>query len=230
MEAQTKGAVVVGGTGGIGSEIVHRLLQQSYAVSVISRGVHPQGPLIENTSSSGSRLRFYDADATDETSLAKSIDDIAGWMKMEVVVYTAGGEPEIKVPLLEYPSSNWQETFALNVHGCFYCFKHAVPKMETGGHFAVLSSAITRFTSANLPPFHACSYASAKAAVDEFCKWARREAHERGILLSRIAPSAVDTPIFHRNFGGLGVRPIPVSEVADKLWTAVKNRREVDGY
>jgi NAD(P)-dependent dehydrogenase (short-subunit alcohol dehydrogenase family) len=230
MDAKTKGAVVVGGTGGIGSEIVRRFLQESYAVSVISRGVHPQTPLIEETHSFGSRLRFYDTDATDETSLAKSIDEITAWMKMEVVVYSAGGEPEIKIPLLKYPSTNWQQTFALNVSGCFYCFKHAIPKMETGSHFAVLSSAITRFSSANLPPFYAGSYAAAKAAVDEFCKWARREAHEKGILLSRIAPSAVDTPIFHRNFAGLGVRPIPVSEVADKLWTAVKNGNEIDGY
>lgn len=100
---------------------------------------------------------------------------------------------------MNYPAEAWRATFEVYLTGFLFPLQHALRLLPRGGHVIAISSAITRFAATNLPGgFWAGHYAAAKAALDELCKWARREAHQRGLMLSRIAPAALDTD-FHRS-------------------------------
>jgi len=160
-------------------------------------------------------------------SCLEGIRSTAG--RIDFLIYTAGLEPDSDIPLAVYRTDAWCATFNTYVTGFFFCFREGLKVIERGGHIVAVSSAITRFPANALPPIYAGHYAAAKAALDELCKWGRREAHERGILLSRIAPGAIDTP-FHRA-APAHLRPpalLPVQVVTEKIVQAVMNGEEID--
>jgi NAD(P)-dependent dehydrogenase (short-subunit alcohol dehydrogenase family) len=227
---QTKLAVVVGGSGQIGRVIVKRFLDNGIRVAVVSRGVTDTSCLETLKGAQGQQVHLYQANVGDEQQVQESLRDIANTIgRMSCLVYAPGIEPDCNLPLSQYPTRDWEETFRVYVTGLFLCYREAFPGVVSGDHFVVVSSAITRFGKDSLPPLHAGHYAAAKAAVSELCKWVRRELHERGGLLSRISPGAVDVP-FHRNAPSLR-RPssvVPVDLVASKIVNAVLCGIEVD--
>lgn len=109
--------------------------------------------------------------------------------------------------------------------GYFLCFRECMKVMRLGEHILAMSSAITRFSSDNLPPIYAGHYAASKAALDALLKWAKREAHEKGILLSLIEPAVVDTP-FQQNALIYRKPPavISLTQLADEVSKSFTNK------
>lgn len=140
------------------------------------------------------RTPHFVADVSSEQSVRAAVRSILNGGSIDALVYSVGLKPDVGTPLSDYDSADWRKTFAAYVDGLFYVYKAILPSMERGGHILAISSAITRLSSDSLPPFNAGHYAAAKSALDEFCKWARREAHERGLLMSRVAPGSVRSP------------------------------------
>jgi NAD(P)-dependent dehydrogenase (short-subunit alcohol dehydrogenase family) len=228
MPEKTKVVVVIGGTGQIGTSVASGFLERGYSVVSVARGrtAAPQ----DESRPKEKQIETIHADVRIENEVKECFEYINRiFGPLNCVVYSPGIEPDVDLPLLEYPLEAWENTFRVYVTGLFLCFRTALPYFEPSGHFFVLSSAITRFSMDNLPPLHAGHYAAAKAAVDEFCKWARRESHTRGCLLSRLAPAAVDVP-FHRNAPAnrRPARMIPLSQVVQKITAAALERCEID--
>jgi len=187
-------AIIIGGSGQIGKAIVDHFIRAGCRVAVVSRG---------NTnipwSDAEDQVISLRADVGDENQvrdLFRLVRETFG--KIDFLVHAAAIEPDVDNPIADYPLTSWELTYRTYVTGVFICMKEALHQLGPEGHFVVLSSAVTRFQEGSLPPFYVGHYASAKAALNELCKWARREFHERGLLLSRIAPAAVDVP-YHRN-------------------------------
>lgn len=185
-----KTAVVVGGTGGIGRNIVGALEGIGCRVAVISRGQQAfvfqphDHPLVST----------YVGDTTNEEDLKPLVTTIfKEHGSVDYAVYSVGLPPDIDKPMLEYPPDEWDRTFETYVKGFLLFFQATLPHMSQGGHFVVIGSAVTRFPADALPPIFAGHYAAAKAALAESVKWARREAHGKGAFLSLIVPGAVDT-------------------------------------
>ncbi len=190
-----KTAVVVGGSGQIGRVIVDYFLSAGCQVAIVSRG-KTEG-IFQSTHAE--HARFFCADIGDERQVHEVFASILdAFDHIDFFIYAAGIEADMDVPISSYSLHSWQQTFRVYVTGLFLCIREALQHLGIGGHFIVLSSAVTRFHEGSLPPLYIGHYASAKAAVNELCKWVKREFHERGMLLSRIAPAAVDVP-FHRN-------------------------------
>ena len=221
-----KTAVVVGGSGQIGRVVVDHFLNAGCRVAIVSRGT-TEG-IFHSTNME--YARFLCADVGDERQVRavfETILEIFG--RIDFLVYAAGIEPDVDVPIARYPLAAWEQTFRVYLTGLFLCIREALQHLGIDGHCFVLSSAVTRFQESSLPPLYAGHYASAKAAVNELCKWAKREFHERGILLSRIAPAAVDVP-FHRNAPPYRkpAAMIPVDLIAAKIVDAALHKVEVD--
>lgn len=217
-----KTAIVIGGTGGIGRNIVGALEMRQMRVAVVSRGKH----LPINDGIAHTLVSNFKGDTTDEAGVNKLLEVIrAECGKLDYVVYAAGLPPDIDVPLLEYSLAAWERTFDTYVKGFLIFFRSALPHMNKDAHFIVLGSAITRFSSDSLPPISAGHYAAAKAALVELVKWTRRESHDHGVLLSLISPSAVDTAI-HQTDGALSKIPkrlLPVTVVTDAVISFLLN-------
>jgi 3-oxoacyl-[acyl-carrier protein] reductase len=198
-----KVVIVVGGSGGIGVHLVRCLSELQCQVVVLARGTNCVFP--------GSKdVAFYPTNVTVEEEVRRSIAEITKTHHgIDGVIYSAGRSPDVTVPLVRYPSLEFKKTFDIYVVGFLHVFQAVLPHMNPGGHIVILGSAITRFPSDGLPP---------KAAIAELAKWARREAHNERVLLSVVAPGAVDT-ISHR-IGALGKIPknlLPVTAVTEVI-------------
>jgi NAD(P)-dependent dehydrogenase (short-subunit alcohol dehydrogenase family) len=206
----THRCAIFGGTGDIGGAIADQLTDESWDVVTVSR----RSP----TSSAKSRGHVV-ADVTHEDSVVAAARQISEGASLDAVVYAVGFAPDIRRALSEYESSNWRRTFAAYVDGLFYVYKATFPFLRSGGHFVVLSSAITGLSPTALPPFHAGHYAAAKAAVDEFSKWARRESHLKEVLFSRLAPGSV------RSAASVVLGVPEVNSLPPTQWLAELSRR-----
>ncbi len=214
----TPRCVIFGGTGDIGGAIADQLTLAGCAVVRVCR----------NPPASSDRSPSYVvANATDEDSVVRAVREILKGGSIDAVVYAVGLPPDVQVPLAEFATSDWRQTFKVYVDGLFYVYKAVFPFFPRDGHFVVISSAITRLNPNALPPFHAGHYAAAKAAVDEFSKWARREAHAKGVLFSRLAPGSVRSAAS----AILGVpesSSLPLDAVAQRVVTALIHHEEID--
>jgi 2-dehydro-3-deoxy-L-rhamnonate dehydrogenase (NAD+) len=210
--------VIFGGTGAIGGAIAEQLLDSSWSVVTVGR---------HTAELSNNAIRHVVADVMSEDSVTGAIQGISDAGSINALVYAVGLMPDVGVALSKYSSTDWRRTFATYVDGLFYVYKAILPVMDRGGHIVAISSAITRLTSDTLPPFSAGHYAAAKAALDEFCKWARREAHEKGLLLSRLAPGSVRSPASDTLRVPAG-NSLPLEAVARRVVVAIVEHHEID--
>jgi NAD(P)-dependent dehydrogenase (short-subunit alcohol dehydrogenase family) len=131
------------------------------------------------------------SDAADEDqvqSLMNSVHDNLGGL--DVLVNNAGiAGPTGPVELLD--SAAWRATFDVNIHGQFYCVKHALPMLRQSPEASVinLSSAAGRLGMAGRTP-----YSASKWAVIGFTKSLAIELGAEGIRVNAICPGAVDGP------------------------------------
>jgi 3-oxoacyl-[acyl-carrier protein] reductase len=222
-------AIVFGGTGAIGGEIAAELLEAGTTVYIVSRGLRSRTPLQSRCADLGIRLQFMRADALVESEVDKVFSSVKEQSQnIDFVIYSVGSHPDVEVPLSRYPLSSWATNISLYATGFLCCFQQALRRLGHGGHLVALSSAITRFTTESLPPFHAGHYAAAKASLNELCKWGRREAHEKGILLSRLAPGAVESGA-QKFLPGAATRPmLSTKDVATRILAALQSRTELD--
>lgn len=210
--------VIFGGSGDIGGAIAHQLMTVGCEVVTVSR--RSSAPREHAT-------HHVPADVTDENSVRQAVRQILKDAPIDAVVYAVGLSPDVGTPLSEYESSDWRRTFAAYVDGLFYVYNAVFPALSSSGHFVVIASSITGFKSDELPPFHAGHYAAAKAAVDEFSKWARREAHGKGALFSRLAPGSVRSAAS----AVLGIPEacsLPLEAVSRRVVSALVHHEELD--
>jgi NAD(P)-dependent dehydrogenase (short-subunit alcohol dehydrogenase family) len=88
-------------------------------------------------------------------------------------------------------SDDWTKTFDVNIHGQFYCVKHALPLLRKGTEPTIinLSSAAGRLGMAGRS-----AYSASKWAVIGFTKTLAIELGPEGIRTNAICPGAVNGP------------------------------------
>jgi len=207
--------ILIGGSGAIGSALSEAFVRRGFAVGVLSPGLTSR---LEDLQKRLPMVSTCEADATKKTSLRRGLDSLISILGAPaVLIYCAGLPPDVEFPIDEYPIRQWNRTLAVYITGAFLTLREAMRVLSPGGHVVMLSSAITRFSENSLPPIYAGHYAASKAALDELCKWTRRELHGHGVLLSRLAPCAVDME-------GLGQAPHRVLPPVSVTLTAVVQR------
>jgi len=217
----SKTVFVLGGTGGIGSAVVHSFHRLGWHVAVMARGCKPKNLNLSNDKS----VTLYTGNAADENDMrrvGREFAEVHG--RADCLVYSVGVPPDIGIALSEYPVEDWDTTFDTYVKGFLLSFQVMLPYMNSGGHIIALGSAITRFSSDSLPPIYAGHYAAAKAALSELVKWSRREAKEKGVRVSLLSPGAVDTAA--HKVGDLANVPkklLPLSVVCDAILSMITN-------
>ena len=204
--------------------VLDQFVSAGCRVAVVSRGI------TEMYWPDKADILIFRGDASDEFQLRDVLHQVkAAFGRIDFFIYAAAIEPDPDNPISEYSLASWEQTYRTYVTGVFICMKEALHHLEARGHFVVLSSAVTRFEEKSLPPLYVGHYASAKAALNELCKWVRREFHARGLLLSRIAPAAVDIP-YHRDAPPYRkpTKLIPLDLIASRIVHASLDNVEVD--
>jgi NAD(P)-dependent dehydrogenase (short-subunit alcohol dehydrogenase family) len=180
-------AIVTGGTGGLGSAVVSRLLDEGWRVVVpwiveseLER-VQPRDglELIESD--------LFDPDAVEEvvaTAAAVANAPLRGLVNL--VGGFAAGERVDKTPIEDF-----EKQFRLNLRPTYLMVQAAVPRMIRAGEGSIVCVG----TRAALQPFSgAAGYIASKAAVIAFSQAVAVEYRNDGVRCNTILPSVIDTP------------------------------------
>jgi NAD(P)-dependent dehydrogenase (short-subunit alcohol dehydrogenase family) len=182
-----RSAIVTGGTGGLGSAVVGRLLDDGWRV-VVPWIVERELERI----SARDGLELVQADLFDagavENVVALGAGD--GGAPLRGVVNLVGGFA-MGGRVHETPIEEFETQFRLNMRPTYLVTAAVVPHMLSGGGGSIVCVG----TRAALQPFRgAAGYISSKAAVIAFAQAVAAEYKNDGIRCNVILPSVIDTP------------------------------------
>jgi NAD(P)-dependent dehydrogenase (short-subunit alcohol dehydrogenase family) len=180
-------AIVTGGTGGLGSAVVARLLDDGWRV-VVPWIVEAELSRVSDTEG----LELIQADLFDPEAVAKVVGQAAGNAEAPLrgVVNLVGGFA-MGGRVHETPIEEFEKQFRLNLRPTYLVVAAAVPYMLSGGGGSIVCVG----TRAAVQPFSgAAGYISSKAAVIAFAQAVAAEYKHDGIRCNAILPSVIDTP------------------------------------
>jgi NAD(P)-dependent dehydrogenase (short-subunit alcohol dehydrogenase family) len=179
-------ALVTGGTGALGSAVVHTLLEAGWRVVVT--WVNPKE--LERVSEREG-LVLVEADLFDEQAVERAVAEASGEPAAplravaNLVGGYAGGSHVHETPLEEF-----ERQFTLNLRPTYLITRAALPRLVEGGGSIVCVS-----SRAAIQPFPgAAGYIASKAAVIAFAKAVAVEYRDQGVRCNAILPSVIDTP------------------------------------
>lgn len=192
MDLTNKVALVTGGGTGIGRAVCLALAGRGAAVAVnYSRSKPDAEETVEMIQNEGGRAIAIKADVSRESEVREMVDQIVEHFgTVDLLVNNASITHHIPMDDLEAATGEvWDELYAVNVKGMFYCARAVAPYMKKKHEGAIVnvgSIAGLSGVGSSLP------YAVSKAAVHGLTKsLARALAPE--IRVSCVAPGAVAT-------------------------------------
>lgn len=205
-----RSALIVGGTGGIGSASAGRFIDEG--ARVVVTGVDPSGP----PGTSGVSFVALDlADATDEI-VASTFDRALAMLggRIDILLHVAGisGRRYGDGPLPDCTDAGWDTVMAVNARGVFLTNREAARRMLGQGRDNVgLRGSVVNVGSvlATRPApghFATIAYAASKGAVRSLTIAAASRHASEGVRFNLIEPGLIDTPMAARAVGDPAVR------------------------
>ncbi|HVW11508.1 MAG TPA: SDR family oxidoreductase [Bryobacteraceae bacterium] len=173
-------AVVVGGTGSLGSGVAEALARRNLRVLTLSRSRHPgRSPALENT-------EHLVGDATDEGTAARVLDEI----RPRLIVLCAGVQPLLR-PIQLHTWETFSEAWEVDTKSAFVWLRNALLLPARPGTQIILVSSAAGLQGSPLSG----GYAGAKRTQWFIAKYAALEADrlKLGIRIHCLLP--VLTPI-----------------------------------
>ena len=188
---ETKRAVIIGGTSGMGLATAKMLLDGGARVLVTGRS---QAGLDSARKELGKDALVVSSDAR----LLTEIDALAARVKAEFdaidLLFVNAGFA-LRAPLESMTEAAYDEMFNLNAKGPFFALQKLAPLINRGGS-VVLTTSVANVKG--MPGIAA--YGAAKAALRSFARVLAAELLPRGIRVNAVSPGPIDTPIMGKAF------------------------------
>ncbi|WP_033221656.1 SDR family oxidoreductase [Kitasatospora phosalacinea] len=190
-DAQSRVALVTGGSGGIGRAVVRQLARAGYPVAVHYSGSKDKAEaLVAEVVGAGGRALAVGADIADERAVAAAFDLVeAEFGGLDVVVHTAGVMR--LAPIAELDLADFDEVQRVNVRGTFVVAQQAARRLRRGGALINFSTSVVGLQFPNYG-----AYAASKGAVEALTLVLARELRGRDVTVNTIAPGPTATPMF----------------------------------
>jgi 3-oxoacyl-[acyl-carrier protein] reductase len=184
-------AVVTGGSGGIGREIVERLASEGFSIAVHYSGSADRAEQVVRTVTDANGSAFsVQADVADEDAVTAMFDEVTSrYGGVDVIVNTAG--IMMLAPLAETSLETFDRTMRTNVRGTFVVSQWAAKNLRQGGALINFSSSVVKLA---LPTYSA--YAASKGAVEALTLILAKELRGRNVTVNTVAPGPTATPLF----------------------------------
>lgn len=189
----TRTAVVTGGSGGIGSEVIEQLRGAKWAVVSLSRR---EG-----------------CDVSDEAQVKRAFGQLDS---LDALVHCAA--VLVKKPLVDMSAADWDAQLGAGLRGAFLCSREAFRLMRDRGGAIVFVSSLSGVAGAE--KFGGMSaYVAAKSGLAGLTEALSVEGRPLGIRVNAISPGAVDTPMLRiAGVAGAVLKPSDVARVI--VWLA----------
>lgn len=185
MDFTGRKVLVTAGAAGIGRAIADRF--RSLGAEVMVSDINPEA--VDAAKQDGFAVAL--SDVSDEAQVRSLMEEAGNRLGgLDVLVNNAGiAGPTGPIETLD--SQAWKTTFDVNVHGQFFCIKHALPLLREARDASIinLSSAAGRLGMAGRSP-----YSASKWAVVGLTKTLAIELGPERIRANAICPGAVNGP------------------------------------
>jgi NAD(P)-dependent dehydrogenase (short-subunit alcohol dehydrogenase family) len=193
-----KVALVTGGGSGIGASSARRLASEGASVVLAGRREEVGEAVAASIRDVGGQASFIRADVTDENDIARLVGTtVSDYGRLDVAFNNAGSTASA-APITEVGADAWRNELDANLTSVFFCLKHQIAAMTSGG--AILNNASIAAVSGT-PGLAA--YTAAKHGVLGLTRAAALECAERGLRINALVTGNVDTPLYRR-LSGLG--------------------------
>jgi len=221
--AETRTALVTGGTSGIGLACARRLQTDGLRVAVLDLD-RPEARAVAERHG----LAFVPADLSDRAqtvaAVALAAEALGG---LDVLVNNAGFQ-HIEA-IASFPEDTWDAMLHVMLTAPFLLIKHAWPYLSRSGQGRVVNVASIHARVAS--PFKA-AYVSAKHGLIGLTRTAALEGAEVGVTVNAVCPAYVRTPLVERQMQDQArTRGISVQEVEERVMlesAAIKRLLEAD--
>jgi len=198
----TMRAVVTGGSGGIGREVLRELRARGWEVTSLSRR--------EGT------------DVSDEKEVKRAFRDLRS---LDALVNCAA--VLIKRPFVRLTAAEWDEQLGAGLRGAFLCSREAFRLMRRRGGSIVMVSSLSGVAGAEKFPGMA-AYVAAKSGLAGLTEALAAEGRAHAIRVNAVSPGAVDTPMLR--IAGVGGPVLEPAEVARIIaWLASPDSAPLSG-
>ncbi len=194
-----KVAIVTGGSKGIGRAIADALVREGASVAIASRAT---------TSVEG--MLAIQADVGRAADASRLVDEtVRRFGGLDILINNAG--VGFFGRIAEMPVEQWDETFATNLSGPFYCARAAIPRLRARGGGWIIN--ISSLASKN-PFVNGGAYCASKTALNAFSEVLMQEVRYDDIKVSCILPGSVRTQFSGHDEAG-GDWKVDPQDVAD---------------
>ena len=184
-------ALVTGGSGGIGREVVKRLVADNFAVAVhYASNKEKAETLVADIIVAGGQALVVGGDVADEKVMAQVFDEVeVAFGGIDVVINTAG--MMLLSTIVDLNLDDLDRMFRTNIRGTFVVAQQAARRVRSGGAIINFSTSVTR---TQFPPYG--GYVASKAAVESMTMILARELRGKDITVNTVAPGPTATPLF----------------------------------
>ncbi|HKB17528.1 MAG TPA: SDR family oxidoreductase [Candidatus Dormibacteraeota bacterium] len=195
-------AVVTGGSGGIGSEVVRQLREKGWEVVSLSRR---EG-----------------CDVSNEDQVMKAFGRLES---LDALVSCAA--VLIKGPFAEMSVQDWDLQVDVGLRGAFLCSREAFKLMRGHAGSIVMVSSLSGVAGAEKFPGMA-AYVAAKSGLAGLTEVLAAEGRGLGIRVNAISPGSVDTPMLRiAGVEGPALKPADVARII--VWLASEESATLSG-
>ena len=185
-----KGAIVTGGTRGIGLAIAKRLANDGYDLLVTYRGDEEAAKAAEEELGGTDRnIKVIAADITSADDCGRIIEEGMSHLgKIDALINNAGITRDTL--MMRMSEAQWDDVITTNLKGAFLLSKAAMRPMlrARSGRVVNLTSVVGLVGNAGQ-----ANYAAAKAGLIGLTKSMAKEVGSRGITVNAVAPGFIDT-------------------------------------
>ncbi len=182
------GALVTGGSRGIGAAIVERLAKDgARVVFSYAQNKDLAGQLVARLAEIGAQVHAVAADVGGTDAVRDLFDtamDLLGGL--DILVNNAG--QALTTTIADTTEQDFDRLFAINVKGPFFLMQQAARRMSRGGRVINISTINTVMHGPGV-----AVYAATKAAVEQFTLVAAKELGLKGITVNTVSPGPIDT-------------------------------------
>lgn len=181
---KNKVVVVTGASGGIGTAVCKRMLEEGMRVFALD--LYPPKETIGV---------FIKMDVTDELDIALGIEQIIKEIGHIDYLVAAAGVAETSTPCEEMTAQVWDHTININLRGVFLTCQAVGKSMLKNGRGRIVTIASMSGNSVVNSPQKQIAYNASKAGVTAMTKSMAFEWGPRGIRINALSPGYVGTPL-----------------------------------
>ena len=189
MKLENRIAVITGASRGIGFEIALGFANEGADLVVCARNEQRLQEVVRQLRESGRRAQAVQADVSQETDVARVIEDtLEEFGRIDVLCSNAG--VNFTRPVDEMPPQEWDEIMAVNLRGPYLLTRAVLPHMKQRNYGRIVH--VSSMSAVVCSPGSA-AYGGSKAALNVLSRTTAKETSEFNILVNAMSPGFLKT-------------------------------------